>query len=241
MQEPNFFQRFRLRLRLPFLRIPRNGNWYGNCDIDADQIIAKMRRLYIFLLLSLFSVSLYGQSPVEKRVKEIRKWYGEIENEKTLAALEHRQFSYECYDDPDLGEFEFFLKDGEVVKMVWSHGYEHGAEQYSFYFHDKELFFCFLETGGWTFDPEDENAENTIDYFEEDRYYFQGDKLVRCLHKEWEEKSRLEHNPSSATTPNVEVDDCDPEPLIELAEKLEKLKYEDIGEKSCWLEKLGMY
>lgn len=200
-----------------------------------------MKRIFTFLLLSLFGLSLTAQSPTEKRVQQIRKWYGEIENKENIAGMDHRHFSYECYDDPDVGEFDFYLKDGKVVKLVWSHGYEHHFEQFSFYFHDKELFFCFKESGGWTFDPEDENAENTIDFFEEDRFYFEGDKLVRCLHKEWQEKSRLESNPSAATTPNEEMEDCDPQPLIDLAEKLVKLKNEEIGNESCWLEKLGMY
>lgn len=160
----------------------------------------------------------YAQSDKEDElIYEIQNQYKVIITAKEKGELKEHTVVYECPDYPASGEIKFFSdKYGlKLIEHSSSDGNHSGSLDQYFLWND-ELFFFFSEFSNWTFDSNQEDndeIEHTIDYITESRYYFNNDKALKCLKKNYEVYSARKENPKSENVKSEEID-CETAPDI---------------------------
>jgi hypothetical protein len=163
-----------------------------------------------------------------KTVEDIRTEYQTIQSKITNGKMDSTSFTYEC--DGGGGQAVYFSENGQLRKITYSSGYEHGGTIQEFFLKDNAPFFIFQDISSWAFDAEekqdDDNLESaTRDDMIERRFYIVDGKLIKCLEKEYVIRSSLKKNPSSETVQNKEVACSD---LTELLKDYNlALKYKD--------------
>lgn len=152
------------------------------CPVPDDPAILSFSlSMKSFLLVAIAlcaPVSSLIANDTEDRIQSIRAEYHATENAKLTA----REISLD-----DGGELTKLTKyrdqEGEVVKMVFVSGGDHGGATDHYYFKDGELYFIYQSQSYWSFDPE-RGEGATIDTGREQRIYYAGDRVLRHLVKE---------------------------------------------------------
>ncbi|BDS06067.1 hypothetical protein NT6N_11070 [Oceaniferula spumae] len=125
---------------------------------------------------------------VESKVSQIRKWYSEIESDKTLKKT---SFNDGDKDGPDRLEItRYTTADGELKKLHRYAGGDHGVGNETYYFHNGKLFFVYIASNYWRFaGSEGPNGESeTLDIASQQRLYFHNDQCIKALEKRLEVK-----------------------------------------------------
>lgn len=119
---------------------------------------------------------------VEARIREIRAKYESVENAK----LSKKTISFEGEDEPVNGECTFYRQGDQIVKVVFTYGGDHGANDESYYYDGGRLFFVHASDGAWNFTGRTlPNGESeTVDSVTEHRVYVDGGAIIRHLVKE---------------------------------------------------------
>ncbi|MCB1304159.1 MAG: hypothetical protein KDK37_07775 [Leptospiraceae bacterium] len=123
----------------------------------------------------------------EVHIQSVRRVYGEA-MKAPLSKIE-----FECEEEPYLGEIQMRKKDGKLIWISYSGGYEHGATTYEALIDNGEVIFAMKEESSWNFDIDhpagDDGVGFTVDSAVQDRYYFMDGEVLRALRKEAEAKS----------------------------------------------------
>ncbi len=124
-----------------------------------------------------------SQADEKSQIAQIRKWYGEVENNKAL-----KKTSYKTNEDetPHVGGLtRYETKAGELKKLIHDSYGEHGSSTVMFYFNNGKLFFVYEFTEEWRFTGEEtaEGQSKTVTIGREYRYYFHNGKCIRALSK----------------------------------------------------------
>lgn len=142
---------------------------------------------------------------VEAKVGEIRKWYAEIEADKSLKKLVMKSVRHSDFN-PKLTRYT--TSKGEVKKLEVEWGSDHQFSQETYYFHAGELIFIYAVDEYWRFvgTGKEENPD-TIDVGSQQRYYFSGGTCIRALEKQAESKDpeKLRKLLSQAKNKSIEV------------------------------------
>ena len=157
-----------------------------------------------------------------KTVEDIRAEFQLIQSKITNGKMDSTSFNYEC--DGGGGQVAF-SENGQLRKITYGSGYEHGGVIKEYFLKDNTPFFVFEEASTWIFDVDAKTEDATRDDITESRFYIVDKKLIKCLEKKFTIRSSLKKNPSSATVENKEVPCSD---LTELMKDYELvLKYKN--------------
>lgn len=143
-----------------------------------------------------------------KTVEDIREEYQIVQSKIKDKKMDSTSFEYEC--DGGGGQVVYFSENGQLRKIEYSSGHEHGGITQEFFLKDNTPFFIFHDASTWGFDvdakQDDDNLESaTRDEMTEKRFYIVDNKLIKCLEKEFTIRSSVKNNPSSETVENKEV------------------------------------
>ncbi|NWK54508.1 hypothetical protein HW115_02720 [Verrucomicrobiaceae bacterium N1E253] len=125
---------------------------------------------------------------VESQIKRIKKWYQQIESDKSLKKQVIEAKSELPYEPKMI---RYTRADGELKKLQIELLSDHGFTHETYYFHEGELFFIYAVDEYWQFVPS-ENGEvdperpETLDVGSQQRYYFSKGKCIRALEKQAE-------------------------------------------------------
>lgn len=158
-------------------------------------------------------------------IQDIRKKYGYINQALNEGKLHEVSLTYDCPDYPEEGSISYFYENDQLrlIKYGSSDG-SHGADEWEFYVWEEKLFFAYQSGGYWTFSGSDEEGNPlTEDHLHEYRYYFHNESPIRCLEKQYVQKSG-QPNKSAAEIPNVEVECAGPTEADELFSKMRLLE-----------------
>lgn len=162
-----------------------------------------MKAFSFFLIALLLSpcTSLSQTDPSPERIKEIRAWYKDVENRlSNCIRIPVTMFYDSDYVSGGSTEMEGYVDttNNEIIKIVEHTYYDWAEDESSFYYHEGELFFIFSagNTPGEMYTAEELGVSEqklwemggeakTLRYYEE-RYYFESDKCIQHLHKEFE-------------------------------------------------------
>lgn len=158
-------------------------------------------RAVLAFALAAFAFPLHADD-VEERVKAIRADYNATEG----AELTARSLSLDDGSSPT--ELTRYFRDGELVKVVYTTGSDHGSSSESFYFKDGRLYFLFQSQQFWSFDPAAGEGA-TIDTGRERRLYFHDGQVIRHLLKEVKSSDADAISRLLAKARNVPVEDAD--------------------------------
>jgi hypothetical protein len=136
-------------------------------------------------------------------VEDIREEYQTIQFKITNGKMDSSSFNYEC--DGGLGQVVFFSENGQLRKVRYGNGYEHGGVIKEYFLKDNAPFFVFHDASTWTFDVGTNKEGATRDDMIESRFYIIDGKLIKCLEKKFTIRSSVKNNPTSATVQNKEV------------------------------------
>lgn len=134
--------------------------------------------LLMFTLLSDFT-----QAANEAEIKQIRRWYNQIQGDASLKQTVIKTGEDEDPHGVTLTRYE--NASGELKKLHISSGGDHGGEDVTYYYQDGSLFFVYSAYQSWRF-TQGTNANGqtaTIDSSGQSRYYFAGGKCVKALGK----------------------------------------------------------
>ena len=137
------------------------------------------RFLIIPLIGGLLAVGL--QADEKSQIAQIRKWYAEIEADKSL-----KKTSYKSGEEPHTVMLTRHVSvAGELKKLSLQAGGEHGHGSTTYYFHKGQLFFVYDASESWyiTGGNEDGTETESIDIGRQYRYYFHDGKCIRALGK----------------------------------------------------------
>ena len=198
-----------------------------------------MKKTTILLLIIIFAAC--GQKPDKKEIiKDIRQTYGEILKQKADSSLTINEFSYECPDDPEMGTITYY-SDKSGVKLI-EHSFslgDHYGEENQYFVLDGKLIFYFSKYSHWMFDTEntdDNESMSTVDDVNEIIYYFEKDKPVNCMYKNYKIYSAKKENDNSSDIPNKEVECLKAESVLNKFQKLTELKTSEDITISCLAE-----
>ncbi|MEL6671877.1 MAG: hypothetical protein AAFR61_06780 [Bacteroidota bacterium] len=170
-------------------------------------------RPFSFLLVYLLSLSSFlGQGEEKAKIQDIRQQYAKIESLIQAQALQQKKQGFACDLEPYSATVIYHYDSTGIYRVDYSEAVgDHGGKSEKYYLWEGELFFMYREAGTWGFDGEvsmieGEAVQGTVDHIEEERFYFDGKKLLRCLHKAYSFYSRKDDNPDPATLPNKQVD-----------------------------------
>jgi len=139
-----------------------------------------MKRIFFYgavgFLASLSSLQ------AEDSIKQIRKWYVQVENDKGLTK--------QTFKDGEEGEGEIKITrytsaKGELKKIHRYAGGEHGVGNETYYFREGKLFFVYIASEHWRFTGEKgaDGQDEVIDIASQLRLYFNGGKCIKALEK----------------------------------------------------------
>lgn len=169
------------------------------------------------LLSVLFlSLSLLPADEIEDRIKVIRADYNATESAKDLTSK-----TIEIDDGGIVAKLTRYENAGELVKLVYTSGSDHGGATDYFYFKNGELYFIYQSQGYWSFDPKGGEGA-TIDTGREQRLYFNGDQVIRHLAKEVKTSDPNAVSKLLSETENQSIHD--PEAATGLRNAAERLK-----------------
>jgi hypothetical protein len=136
-----------------------------------------------FLIIAFLGGLVAGglQADEKSQIAQIRKWYGEIEGDKSL-----KKTSYKWGEEPHTATLTRYVSQtGELKKLVLEAGGEHGHGSTSYYFDKGRLFFVYDASESWyiTGGNEDGTKTETTDIGRQYRYYFHEGKCIRALAK----------------------------------------------------------
>lgn len=140
-----------------------------------------MKRIFFYGVIS-FLIGM-GGIQAEDSIKQIRKWYGEIQNDKNL-----KKQTFKDGEGDGGGEFEltrYTTAKGELRKIHRYGGGDHGVGNETYYFRGGKLFFVYITSQYWRFTGEkDPNGESeVIDIASQLRLYFKDGKCIKALEK----------------------------------------------------------
>jgi len=137
-----------------------------------------MNRLDINLALALlFVLPSLARADVEDRIQWIRDHYYATEDaslDRMVIRLEEGGGVTELVRYRD--------RHGDLAKLAFTSGGDHGGVTDTFYFHEGELYFVFQSASWWSFDPDGPEG-STIDHARERRVYYSGNDAIRHLLK----------------------------------------------------------
>lgn len=183
-----------------------------------------MRQNILLLLICALSLSVEAQDNAEA-IADIRSKYAVIAESIREDRYRKVEAPFTCDIDPIQGELSFYY-DGDALRHIsyalteGDHVWQHNR----YYVWGDSLFFMFREAGYWVFDPEgspEGELSATIDYYTEERFYFDAGAPFRCLEKNWEERSTGSKGPGKDAIPNQTVDCAE---ATEVLEQFRKLK-----------------
>jgi hypothetical protein len=140
-----------------------------------------------------------------KTVEDIREEYQTIQSNITNGKMDSSSFNYECDGGGGLGQVVFFSENGQLRKVRYGNGYEHGGVIKEYFLKDNTPFFVFHDASTWTFDVGTNKESATRDDMIESRFYIIDGKLIKCLEKEFTIRSSVKNNPTSTSVANKEV------------------------------------
>ena len=129
---------------------------------------------------------------VEAQIQHIRDQYA-----KALE-LPQEHLSFDCPDDPMSGSFSKRARHGQLSWVSYDVGFAHGSTSLELLLEHGRVLFVLQHSAGWQFDPNaepDSTGEGaTVDYVEQNRYYFEGNQVIRALRKSARARSALKQN-----------------------------------------------
>ena len=141
-----------------------------------------MKSLLVFSLISaLWIPCLFAAE--DGRIQQIRKWYAAIEGDKTFKKSIYKTGEEE--EPHTVTLTRYVTKQGELRKLNFQAGGEHGFSSTTYYFMQGKLFFVYDSSEYWRFTGK-RNAKDepeTIDIGYQYRYYFHQEKCIRALMK----------------------------------------------------------
>ena len=138
-----------------------------------------------------------------KTVEDIRAEYQSIMSKIAAKKMDSTSFNYEC--DGGGGQVAYFSENGQLRRITYGSGYEHGGVIKEFFLKDNTPFFIFHDASTWIFDGEINGESQTKDDMIENRFYIVDKKLIKCLEKKFTIRSSIKNNPTSATVANKEI------------------------------------
>ncbi|WP_338760991.1 hypothetical protein WAF17_14620 [Bernardetia sp. ABR2-2B] len=138
-----------------------------------------------------------------RTIEDIREEYQSIMSNIANGKIDSTSFKYQC--DGGVGEVVYFSENGQLRRITYSSGYEHGGVIKEYFLKDNTPFFIFHDASTWNFDVEAKQESATRDDMTEKRFYIIDNQLIKCLEKEFTIRSSVKNNPTSATVANKEV------------------------------------
>ncbi len=122
---------------------------------------------------------------VSEKVAEIRTWYNEIQNDKSLKAVTYKTNEDQ---DPHSAKITRYETPGGVLKKLHViYGGEHGVEGVTYYYLKGKLFFVYVAHEAWRFSGETkaDGQSTTVTIGAQYRYYYDpsDEKCIRALGK----------------------------------------------------------
>lgn len=168
-----------------------------------------------------------------KTVEDIREEYQVIMSKIKDGKIIPSSFDYMCNEELE-GKLTYFSENGELRRIVRQSGYDHGELIREIFLKDNKPFFIFHHMESWSFDVE-ANQEHAIrKEITEKRFYIADNKLIKCLEKEFVNRSAAKNNPTSVNIPNKDVECSSLSDLMTEYELV--LKYKNQTEKMGCLE-----
>lgn len=171
----------------------------------------------------------------ELHIQSIRNDY------KAAMALPLKSYERNCDDGALVTTVDVRWKDGKVVWIRYSAGYDHGVQSHEALLSNEEIVFIMKEERTWNFDPEvppsDSGESHTVDQATQNRYYYMDGSMIRALYKSVTarsiQKESLEDKLREAK--NLE------HPTPDAGEAIQKVRsilssFESTGGKSAWCE-----
>lgn len=161
------------------LPIARSGIVVFNPDMNPTRLFSA---LFCFALGSCALAPAARADDLETKIREIRARYEAIEKAKPAS----QTIAFEGETDPISGECTIHRQGGEIVKVVFKYGGDHGASEEYHYYTAGRLFFSYASDGAWSFTGRTlPNGESeTVDSVTEHRVYYEGGTILRHLVKE---------------------------------------------------------
>ena len=156
----------------------------------------------IFALTLLAFVAVLSADEVEEQVKAIRAAYDATENANLT------ELTIDLDEGSGPTKLVRYSRDGELVKLVYRTGGDHGVSDESFFFDEGRLYFVFQSQQFWSFDPAAGEGA-TIDTGRERRLYLHEGQVIRHLLKEVKSSDADAIPRLLAKARNVPVDDAD--------------------------------
>jgi len=128
---------------------------------------------------------LHGEVKVSEKVAEIRTWYNEIQNDRSLKAV-----SYKTKEDlePHHAKLTRYVTSSGVLKKLHVvYGGDHGVEEVTYYYRRDKLFFVYVAHEAWRFNGKlkADGQSETVTIGAQYRYYYDpsDEKCIRALGK----------------------------------------------------------
>lgn len=139
-----------------------------------------------------------------KSVADIQNAYQEVTNLYKKKSLDSTSFKYDCNGETG-GTVSYFAANGNLKLIVHRyHEYDHHEAEERYFVNEGSLYFLHQRSLSWSFDSGPEGA--TRDQITEQRSYFLGNNVVKCLEKKYEIRKHAGVNPNPDSVANKEVD-----------------------------------
>ncbi|WP_223608029.1 hypothetical protein [Chryseobacterium sp. OSA05B] len=164
-------------------------------------------------------------------IEEIKSEYSSLRKQLESKKLTSKGFTYNCNDERS-GKVTYYSDQKEIRIIEHSYDeYSHFGSTEQFFIKDGNIFFIFKEDTGWNFDGGTPEKPITKDDITESRIYFQNNKPIKCLEKQYSIRSNATEKPSPDKISSKETQ-CNTNELMKTYESL--LRNEDKkGEIKC--------
>ncbi|MDC3388299.1 hypothetical protein OAX11_02185 [Flavobacteriaceae bacterium] len=188
----------------------------------------------ILQIILIISFSSYAQTDNNETViKDIREKYSIITQSLNNNKYSEHKTSYYCMDAEDAAVSIYFDDNGiKLIKNILYRGGHSWKNEY-YYVWENKLFFVYTQGGSWTYVGPNDNSNTavTVSKITEKRVYFNDEKAIRCLTKDYKSISNAEVK--SENIPNKKTNCDKAQELINRYKKLFTLKMLNKKEFGC--------
>lgn len=172
-------------------------------DVPGNLTKLMINRIQVtFIAAVCLSIPAFASADVEATIKQIRADYNATESAK----MQTQDIALD--EDAEVVKMTKYYKDGELAKIKYVTGGDHGYSTDYFYYKGGRLYFVFEESSFWSFDTNGPEG-TTIGTAVERRVYFGDNGVIRHLLKEVKARDESKLAGLLKKTANQPVRDAD--------------------------------
>ena len=166
-----------------------------------------------------------------KSVSEIKQAFAIINDRLMHGLLDSISYTYDCSGERN-GTVTYYSDNGKLAVIKHSYNeYSHFSAIDQYFVNEGKLYFTFLDSTVWSFEPGHAAEGATKDDITEQRLYLNEEKPLLCLEKKYTRRSQSSDNPNPDRIESKEVKCKSLEPVLKDYNRL--LAFKDASSRDC--------